>query len=410
MRVEKWTTLQNAIVHLPSSKSISNRLLIIQALSKIPFELNNLSEAKDTKDLISCLHDENLHIHVGDGGTTFRFLLAYFFISQKEKVISASGALSRRPHKILFETLENLGAYFEYGGENKYSLPVHHIPRSIRQDIREIEVDASLSSQFITAIMLIAPYLKHGLHIKLKNTIVSSPYITMTTNLMRQSNIILHQYKNDIKIEPGNYKRDTYDIEADWSAAAFFYCLLGLAPSGEIFFPNLKISGLQADEKINVIMSEFGIESLSKPLGVLIQKNEHNKCDEIEIDFIDCPDLFPAFSVFCAIKKCNLKSRNVQHLEHKESNRLNQIVRVLEQCNCKCEILREDNSISLYSNNSNFILANLIFDPVEDHRLAMAYSLFSYVAAVDITDIEVVNKSFPGYWDELKTLGIIFHS
>ncbi len=397
----------NTEILLPSSKSISNRVLIIHALSSGTSGLTNISEAKDTQDLIRCLKSESSEVHVGEGATTLRFLLAYYAIKQKKIKLYCAPSLQKRPIKPLLEILEQLGCKFNYL-EKKYQLPLQLI-RGVQDDYsRQLFIDSSMSSQFASAILLISPYLKDGLQIQYSEGMVSEPYIRMTIKLMREFGIDLIEKDHIVQIAPSNYKLNKYSIEADWSAAGFFYALLGLKETGTLFFPNLRISGLQGDEILVSFFNQFGISTLVEQEGVRIIKEKIKKPDYVEFDFTKHPDLFPPISMFCAITKTNALFKGLQHLVFKESNRLKVISDFLMKQHVKITHHHTgsgDLSADFLMNDFNDDIATT-FCSFNDHRIAMAFSLLNTIRKVMILNPEVVRKSFPGYWDEFdKVMG-----
>lgn len=399
LRLEKRIFLKKANIFLPSSKSIANRLLIINALLNNIEAIENMPTSQDTQDLIEALQSDSYDIHVGDGGTTFRFVLAYFFITNQEKIIEATTSLKSRPHKTLFETLEKLGAKIEFLNK-AYQLPIKICKRDqLEIQISELEVDVDQSSQFLTALLLISPSFNKEFKFFWKGNFVSKSYIDMTLYLMSQHGIKISKKPNSITIHPSFYQRKSFKVEADWSSAAFFYALAAIQESPiEWVLIDLFKSGLQGDERIADIMIEFGIESKETDQGVLIRNGNKFK-DKIEIDFNNCPDLFPPIAICAAMKKVNLIGLQVQHLHHKESDRLSELKGFLEQHGSSVKIIETMDGEMVTVDNSNFQVAEYInVFSQNDHRLAMSYSLLSYRSIVTIDDETVVKKSFPDFW------------
>jgi 3-phosphoshikimate 1-carboxyvinyltransferase len=388
---------------LPSSKSISNRILIIDALSSGTCQLSNLSEAKDTEDLMRCLKSDSTEIHVGEGATTLRFLLAYFAITKKKIKLFCAPSLQKRPVKPLLTILEQLGCKFNYL-EKKYLLPLQII-RGVQDDYsKNLFVDSTMSSQFASAILLISPYLKEGLQIQYSESMVSEPYIRMTIQLMREFGIDLIEKDHIVQITPSVYQGKQYSIEADWSAAGFFYALLGLKEKGSLYFPNLRTSGLQGDEILITFFNQFGISTIIERNGIRITKVKINKPEFVEFDFTKHPDLFPPISMYCAITKTNALFKGLQHLVFKESNRLKVISDFLMNQNVKINHHHTgsgDLSADFIMNDFNHEIPTT-YCSFNDHRIAMSFSLLNTIRKVVILNPEVVKKSFPGYWDEFN--------
>lgn len=395
----------NAEIFLPASKSISNRVLIIQALAESNALIHNLSEANDTKNLLRCLQSQSNDIHVGEGATTLRFLLAYYAIIQKRITLHCGLSLQTRPLRVLLEILEQLGCQFRYL-EKEYQLPLEIISGVQENYSKKIIIDTSTSSQFVSAILLIAPYFKNGLEIEYTEEIVSEPYIQMTKKLMTIFGGHLEENGNSVKINPSKYIFHNYHIESDWSAACFFFAFLGIHKSGTIFFPNLRVSGLQGDEIMIDFFTHFGIDTIEEPAGMRINKIKDLKPDFIEFDFTNYPDLFPPISMFCAITKTNAYFKGLQHLAFKESNRLKVISEFLLQQNVKITNQKTKNGIL----SADFEMSTFNTDIPDhylshnDHRISMSFSLLNTIRKITIENPEVVQKSFPEYWVELKKI------
>lgn len=407
MKIGPLVLSNNAEIMLPASKSISNRLLIIQALSRSEGKILNLSAAQDTIDLRNLLECHDEEVYVGEGGTTLRFYLAYLFITNQEKKITASESLTKRPHHSLFIALEKLGARFEFEKE-LYTLPCKIVKRN-KADflVKKISIDTTQSSQFVSAMMMIAPLMPFGLVIELSESVVSRDYIMMTLQLMAHHGIDLTYSKNKILINPGEYKLVESNVESDWSSAAFFFCMAALHDTKlQWFFPSLKLSGLQADQKIIDFVDNFGIKILDHEDGVFIIKNESKQSIKIlQFDLKDCPDLFPVLMICCAMLHLEIYCRNLQHLAYKESNRLAAITEVLQQMGSVINIKNNRGVIEASIDNRQFKFNKYIkLDVQHDHRLAMAYSLWALRDEITISDGSVVNKSFPNYWDVLQKL------
>jgi 3-phosphoshikimate 1-carboxyvinyltransferase len=392
-------------IFLPASKSISNRILIINALSGNLNPVHNLSGAKDTQDLIRCLRSEEKNLHVGEGATTLRFLLAYFAVTQQHKILQCGSSLKRRPVKTLLVTLEKLGCKFRFL-EEEYELPLEIIEGVNENYQDELIIDTSVSSQFVSAVLLIAPYLKNGLEIKYSEWLVSEPYIQMTKKLMKHYGADLIEKDHATKVMPSNYIDAEFTVESDWSAAAFYYALFGLTDVKSIYFPNLRISGLQGDEIIIEFFKQFGIYSIQEEGGVRIYKSIIEPPNRVEFDFTDYPDLFPPLAMFCALKKTNAHFSGLQHLVFKESNRLRIISDFL--INQKVKIIYDQ--FDREKLNADFMMSTFnkkvpyLYLSHNDHRIAMAFSLLKTIRKIYIDRAEVVEKSFPGYWDELKKI------
>jgi len=387
-------------VDLLTSKSISNRLLIIQALSDAHFEINNLSDADDTVLLQELLISKADTLDCGMGGTTMRFLLSYLVLKGDTRIVTGHSRLKERPIKELLLALENLGAKFHYL-EKEFSLPLR-----IVQGIStggSVTIDTSISSQFVSSLMLIAPYLKNGLTINFSGSTVSSSYIYMTANLMKQYGVDVISNSNSIAIPESKYIAKEVTVNGDWSSAAFIYGICALIPNSKIEFATLKLDRLQGDEALVDIMRNFGVSSTISQNGIQI-KNCLPTNDLSKLDLINNPDLLPALAVLAFCKGMKIEFTGLQTLVGKESNRLAAIQTELKKLNADVQIT--DSTLKVNSQLDEEKLNNIVFDTYNDHRLAMAFSLFAvFNQPITIINPAVVSKSFPKYFDVLNEIG-----
>lgn len=389
-------------VDLPSSKSISNRLLIIQALGQLKTNIKNLSDSDDTLNLQKALQNNDHYINIGEGGTTLRFLLAYFCWTEQNKVLDGMGNLRTRPLLPLIHVLEQLGCEFQLDRQTNF-LPIKIMKGIDKEYTGVVHIDSNISSQFVSSILLMAPCFHSGLKVCWSSQGVSEPYIFMTLQLMQQFGIQCSIQGNCVDVKPGSYMDRNYTVEADWSAAAFMLSWMALQEQTVCFFPYLKRSGLQADEVLIDFLNQFGITSLAKENGLLVAKNPYPKPKHIAFDFTNCPDLFPALAIFCALQNVDATFRGLQHLVHKESNRLQIITDFLNQCHVR--IQPHVNPHEIHFNMQSFQLPEAIqLDSHQDHRIAMAFSLLHKLTNVSISNAQVVTKSFPNYWEEFALL------
>lgn len=387
-------------INLPASKSISNRLLIIQALCEKKFKIENLSEADDTKVLKHALQLKNKNIDAGEGGTTLRFLLAFLVCKEGEWKLSGSKRLLQRPIEPLIDALKKLGGDIERKKN-------HWLIKGKILAGGKLTISASISSQFISALLLVAPTFKNGLQLSLKGKVVSSPYIEMTIELMREYGIDVLVNEKTISDSPGKYQSKNFSVEADWSAASYFYELAALNPGSKILLKGLKDDSLQGDRVIAELFEVFGVKSFFNENGVLIENNltaktqRHKEYNKLFFDIKDCPDLFPALVVASAAKKINATFKNTSHLNSKESERANVFAQLLKQLNCS--VKQTKNSFSIDASNFELKTLNFKLSTQNDHRIAMSFApLASLFSSISFDNEKVVNKSFPGFWKEFK--------
>lgn len=387
-------------INLPSSKSISNRVLIIQALCDKKFKIENLSEADDTKILTQALQLKNKNINAGEGGTTLRFLLAFLTTKEGECKLSGSKRLMQRPNEPLIDALKKLGGDIERK-KNLWLINGRNLAGGM------LNISASISSQFISALLLAAPTFKNGLQLSLKGKVVSSPYIDMTIELMREFGIEVTENEKTISVSPGKYQSKNFSVEPDWSAASYFYELAALNPGSKILLKGLKDDSLQGDRVVAELFEVFGVKSTFNEKGVLIENiltaksQRHKEYKKLIFDVKDCPDLFPALVVTCAAKKINATFKNTSHLNSKESERANVFAQLLKQLNCS--VKQTKNSFSIDAKNFELKNLNLKLPTQNDHRIAMSFApLASLVSSISFDNEKVVNKSFPDFWKEFK--------
>ena len=379
-KISHPTKIINCEINLPSSKSISNRLLIIRALCDDDFDIINLSESNDTKYLKNALKSNKNEIYVGDAGTSFRFLTSFFAIQNNKNIcLNGNQRMKERPIKILVDVLIKLGAKIKYT-ENKNFPPLKISGSKIKGGI--IELDGSISSQFVSSILLIAPLLENGIELLLKGKIASKSYIEMTLKIMKIFGISYSWYNNVIRINKQQYIPTDYIIESDWSSASFWFEIAALSKSCRIKLNGLDKESLQGDQEIINIFSSFGVKSefidgslfLTKSMNFNLPKN---------INLINTPDLYQPLkcTIFGLGKNTSLSG--TKNLKYKETNRLSAVSKELKAIN-------NDKIINTYN----------------DHRMAMSFApLCLRFGEIKINDIKVVNKSYPNFWNDLQIGG-----
>ncbi len=414
---------------LPSSKSISNRLLIIRFLAGSALQVRNLSSSDDTVLLERCLEkikgcfgaakqpfgksfgcfdnsvskNEPVELECGNAGTTCRFLTALLSITQGRWSVNADGRMEHRPLLPLIEVLKSLGADIETANEN------HIFPLQISgkplQGGQRVKLPPDLSSQFVSALALIAPYMERGLEIKLSESQVSMPYVRMTVEIMRKNGAEVLFCDNVLKISPKPYVFRSSEVEADWSAAAFAYALVAVNEIEGLKIKGLIRDSLQGDSIVENwfaeffdvktdYMENFAVLSCRKGLSAA------NKC--VNLDFKDCPDLFLPLLAAAALRKKPFVFSSLETLVHKESDRLHNALTELAKFGihpqlCGGKLLMRSEDYPDFSNLSPIETATY-----NDHRMAMAFSLFaSRFSCVRIENPDCVSKSFPAYWEKL---------
>lgn len=394
------------VVALPASKSIANRLLVIDALAANAITINNLSQANDTRLLHSILGElsfnttSEVEIDCHDAGTVMRFLTAFFAITKGKWLLKGTERMHQRPIGILVEKLKELEADIEYLQTEGYP-PLLINGRQLKGG--EISIDAGVSSQYISALMMIAPYLKNGLALKLEGKITSKPYISLTAGLMQQCGVQVVFMGNVVTIPEGKYRPTKITVESDWSAASYWYAIAAVANRAEIQLNGLLPDSLQGDSVIARLMEEFGVTTTFTNNGVLI-RNGGTVTNHFEHDFTDCPDLGPTFIALCGAMGIPARFYGLESLAIKESDRTAALATELE----KVGVVFEQNGEywQLIPNKEALNSSKTIeFDTYNDHRLAMALSVFSIVLSeIKINNPQVIIKSYPTFWDDFMRI------
>ncbi|MAJ05589.1 MAG: 3-phosphoshikimate 1-carboxyvinyltransferase [Crocinitomicaceae bacterium] len=389
-------------VALESSKSISNRLLIIKQLSKSKIEIQNLSTSNDTKILSKILNEYQTkkNIYCQNAGTALRFVVA--FLAAKEGIWKVSGSkrMHERPIKPLIDCLAELGTEIKYLG--KKGFPPIEI-RSKKLKSKKLSLPGDISSQFISALLLVAPTIENGLNLEITSKILSKPYINMTLDLMNEFGIEYSWKNNLIKVQEQSYLGKSIHVENDWSAASFWYSFLALSKSGEIKIPNLYANSIQGDSILSIIYSKLGIKTEFNEDSIILSKTK-NTAKEIELDLSNHPDLALPIIVTCAGLGTKAHLMGLESLKIKESNRLECIKTELEKFNVISYV--SDSSIKI-TENQKILQPISIIECHDDHRIPMSIApLIMKVDSIKFTDKEVVNKSYPKFWQDLRKVGI----
>lgn len=387
-------------VTLEGSKSITNRVIIIKALCNEFFEINNFSISEDSETLVELLNSTERVLDARDGGTTFRFLTAFLAIHEGDVILTGSERLQKRPVGPLVEALRSLGADIDYVGEHGY--PPLHI-KGKRLSGNRIEIDAGVSSQFVSSLLLIAPLLKDGLIIRMKGEPVSRPYIQMTLNVMKHFGIHHEWTQSVISVPHQEYVGRKYNVEGDWTAASYYYVMAALADVVDLKIMGLNKFSYQGDAAIANLMQQFGVVTTHIEGGIHLTKNDyHNK--STEIDFRDYPDLAQSVLVCAAAKGTAVKARGLETLEIKETNRVEALDKELQKLGLKLIPLGATWNLGIRS--EGVPAQPLEIDTYKDHRMAMAFTPLALpFGEVIIDDPAVVVKSYAGFWEDIASLG-----
>jgi 3-phosphoshikimate 1-carboxyvinyltransferase len=393
-------------VCLPPSKSLANRQLILRALSGVTLPDPAPGLPEDVRLLIRLLGHPGPVWDAGAGGTTLRFLLAYLALQDRRGTVTGSARMLERPIGPLVEALNALGARVRYAGETGY--PPLILEGFAGQAATRVTLDASLSSQFASALLLSAAALPEGLELRFDGAVTSRPYLTMTLRLLREAGVLVTEGPDVIRVDPGGLRPFAMPVEADWTAASYPYALVALAPEGSmLFLPGLRASGWQGDQVLHEWMAPFGVESRFLPDGVQIRRVPRQLPERVDLDFRDHPDLAQTLVVLCASLGIPGRFRGLHTLALKETDRTQALARELRKTGVQF--------MSGEEGEEGWILAGRASAPAEtlctwdDHRMAMALSLVSMKGPIRLDDGRVVAKSFPGWWGALAAIGFQVH-
>lgn len=384
-------------IKLPGSKSISNRVLIIQALAKRPFQIEGLSDADDTQVLTKALDRNDIITDVGPAGTAMRFLTAYYASIPGEKVLTGSDRMKQRPIKILVDALRTLGANITY--LEREGFPPLHI-EGRRLNGGKITINGNVSSQFITALMLIGPTLPQSLEIQIEGDPLSRPYIHMTQHLMEKCGAQVTFDGNTIKVKPGRYRSSSFEIERDWSAAAFWMSFGMLANKTDILLEGLKDTSIQGDIAAIELYSSLGLNCTFEEKGLRLQrKKDKNSLQTDTWNFRNHPDLVQP-AIFALAGMCEpFKLTGLDNLRLKETDRIAAIVSELK----KVGVTAREEEHALILNGEELSEPQSTFDSYADHRMVMAITPLSMLfPQIYVKDPMVVAKSYPGFWKQVE--------
>ncbi len=403
------TTPVRATIPLASSKSESNRALIIDALTGFACNLQNLSTARDTQTMIRLLKADDRNAEpqtadVLDAGTTMRFLTAYFAVTGQSKIMTGTPRMCERPIGILVDALRTLGADITYLGQDGY--PPLQLNGFTYSGTNQLTIRGDVSSQYISALLLIAPMLPDGLTLQLTGAVGSRPYIEMTLEQMRHFGAVADAdwVANTIRVVPLPYMPTTYAVESDWSGASYWYSVVALATdeTAELELLGLKEKSLQGDSAIVDIMRPLGVESTFTPTGVRLTKCPAESA--LAWDFTDCPDLAQTVAVCAAAKGVTLTLTGIESLKIKETDRVAALQTELRKIGGALVEVEANHRYEVRSQPNPGTPAATMQAPIatyDDHRMAMAFAPVAMRQPVVIEEPGVVAKSYPSFWDDM---------
>ena len=396
-------------VILPSSKSLSNRVLIINALSGNRGMLpENVSDCDDTRVMIKWLDGCDETVDVGAAGTAMRFSTALLAVSEGFRVITGSERMKQRPIALLVDALRGLGAEIEYVGNEGY--PPLRIKGNPTMKGGCVSLSGGVSSQYISALLMIAPMMEEGLTLTLTGDVVSRPYIDMTIGLMRDFGAkVMWMDDNVVRVEPRVYSKRDFFVESDWSACSYWYEMVALG-DGDVLLPGLFKDSFQGDSRVAELFSMLGVATEyveGEGMGACVHiYRTGDVCGRLDLDLVEQPDLAQTLVVCCCMMGVPFRFTGLQSLKIKETDRINALRTEMRKLGY---VVGEENDSVLYWNGERCEAdTEPVIDTYDDHRMAMAFAPCALkLGEIRINDPHVVSKSYPGYWEDLRSVGFV---
>jgi len=406
----------NGELTLVGSKSIANRALIIRALCETDFPIHAMAASKDTETLIALLDrfkqadpQEAITLDAGPAGTTYRFMTAFLAMQPGTQILTGSERMKQRPIGVLVEALKELGAAIEYMEKEGYPPLKIHAPQPTKQN--KLSISASTSSQYISALLMIAPTLPKGLELTLEGKIVSRPYIEMTLNLMRHFGAVYSWDGHTITVQPKPYIPKVFTVEADWSAASYHYAMAAIADEADLQIHGLQRDSVQGDAILARMMRSFGVQTTYNETGIRLTKSGDDPQPIFEYDFLLCPDLAQTLAVVCGALGVQGLFTGLETLRIKETDRIAALKTELAKVQVYFSKLpphfskkNPEKEFHMIEGKAE-VKGSPIFDTYEDHRMAMAFAPLAMLGEIKIEEPMVVVKSYPNFYEDLELLG-----
>jgi 3-phosphoshikimate 1-carboxyvinyltransferase len=390
----------NGSITLPASKSISNRALFLAALSDRDIVLNNLALCDDTKAFEQVVKGQSKHIDIGAAGTAMRFATAFLAQRAGQWTLTGSERMKQRPINLLVEALRQLGAKIDYAEKEGFPpLTIEGVPLNGNS----VSIDGSVSSQYISALMMLGASLPNGLQINLTGNCISHTYIEMTRQIMVDFGLSVSLSGNTINIRPAKPSIDSYTIENDWSAASYWYAMLAINGSGQIHLKGLSDKSYQGDANIhNLFCTHFGIDTKFIDDGILISLATNSNTDRMEYNFINEPDMAQTFTVCCCLTGKPFRFNGLQSLRIKETDRIAALIAELEKLGFLLQNPKDD--VLIWDGAKTAVTGDVSIATYHDHRMAMSFAPVAFKRAITIENPEVVSKSYPNFWNDFKSI------
>ena len=389
----------NLTLNIGGSKSETNRLLLLQSLYP-NLQIENASPSKDSEAMYRGLHSGESTIDIGDAGTAMRFLTAYYAACQNRDVIlTGSARMQERPIGILVEALRQLGAAIYYSKGEGFP-PLHIQGKQLQGG--SLSIKANVSSQYISALLLVAPSFANGLSLHLDGEITSFPYLRMTLSLLNELGIAGTFEDNTFTIEhTPAVAPQMIVVEPDWSSASYFYSMVALSPVGTSLYMNhYKERSLQGDRIVADIYQSFGVRTIFWGDKIQLIKERDLLSPIFSYNLMDCPDIAQTIAVTCFGLGIECFLSGLHTLNIKETNRLEALKNELTKLNAEVHISKEE----IWVGSARKITRNISIDTYNDHRMAMAFAPLALKVPIIINDVEVVEKSFPDFWEQFESI------
>ena len=398
LKLPQYSKTLEGTIKITGSKSESNRLLILQQFYK-NLQIENLGESDDTSVMRTALSSTSDVIDIHHAGTAMRFLTAYFsIVEDRETILTGSKRMKERPIKILVDALRSLGANIEYV-ENEGYPPIKIVGKKLTND--KVTINGSVSSQYISALLLIASSLENGLQLTFEGEVTSVPYIKMTLSLLSELGIENSWEENKIIVKPKKQlKEKTITVESDWSSASYYYSLVALSKDAKISLNAYKKNSLQGDAVLAQIYQKLGVETFFGEHTITLKKNKTNISNHITLDLKNAPDIAQTIAVTCFGLNISCELSGLHTLKIKETDRLVALKTELEKFGAKARITEE----SLHLKSTASIKKEVLVKTYNDHRMAMAFAPLLLKTSLQIEDADVVSKSYPDFWKDIQKL------
>ena len=405
IRISHPTGIIDGSIKLDGSKSLSNRILIIRALSGKDFPIYGLSQSDDTRTLNKLLLSHNrTEYDAGHAGTTFRFLTAYLSLRRGTQILTGSKRMKQRPIGPLVDALRKIGCSIQYMDQEGYP-PLKIGSPELNRGSDHIKIDAGISSQYITALLLIAPTLPRGLSLHFTGEMVSESYLYMTLGVLKDFGIVYRYEDGIVSIEPQSFTPRPYTIEVDWSAASYHYAIVALSQRASLVLSGLFENSFQGDAKMIELGKNIGVHTVYKDRMYHLSKSAAQS--RLEYDFINQPDLAQTLAVVCGAKGIRTKFTGLRTLKIKETDRIWALDHELKKMGSSFTPLVPSTGKMHYQTSVIKPGKSRIprFSTYNDHRMAMAFAPLALISPIEIENPDVVSKSYSHFWKDLKILG-----